>query len=222
MKPRLLRVVRLFAFEGALLLLALLCGARLSSLGLWGPALLVLSLGLAGCGAGAFVALHSGDVRMAVRCPRLDALGLRPGSADAPWEALEAADGALAALESAGAYREFFPEARRHLVQSAFRALAAYRFAERALDALREAPEGEARQRLAAQEAAARREAASLTAALMDLKARFVAATAPLLEGAPGPALRELGIQTDLLATAIDELHRAPEAVPASTSPVRS
>jgi hypothetical protein len=212
-----LRVGRLFLFEGSLLALAAAASAHLFSLELWGTALMAFAVGLAGCAAGASVALRSGDLMMAWRCPRLDALALRADSADAPWEALAAADEALGALESAGGYREFFPEARRHLVQSAFRSLAAYRLAERALDALREAPEGEARERLAAQEAAARREVASLTAALKDLKARFVAATAPVLGGEAGPALRELGAQTDLLAVAIDDLNRTPEAVPASS-----
>ncbi|MGC4115359.1 MAG: hypothetical protein QM765_12290 [Myxococcales bacterium] len=216
MKRRLLRVLHLFAFEAALTALATAAGVHLLALGLWGTALLVLLVSVAGSAAGALVALRSGDLRMAWRCPRLDALALHADSADAPWEALVAADQALAALETAGTYREFFPEARRHLVQSAFRALAAYRLAERALDALREAPEGTARERLAAQEATARREVESLTAVLKDLKARIVAATAPVLEGDAGPELRELGSQTELLAVAIDDLHRAPEALPFS------
>ncbi|MBI5544091.1 MAG: hypothetical protein HY901_09400 [Deltaproteobacteria bacterium] len=214
MKPRMVRLGRRVAVELLLLLLTVGVAVRLGAAGHPGWALAALAAGGLASGLGIAIAWRAGELAMAWRCPRLDALALRAGALDAPWSVLVAADSALAALQGAGSYREFFPEARRHLVQSAFRALAAHHLAGRARAALVDAPEGEARARLEAQEALALRELDNLTHALRDLKARFVAASAPLPIGEAPPELRELGEQSLLLARSIDELHRAPESVP--------
>jgi len=203
--------------EALMLALGSAAAVRLATLGLPGSALLAAGLGVAAAGLGLAVLGRAGDLAMAWRCPRLRALSLSPGRhRDAPWGALAAADAALEALSSCGTYREFFPEARRHLVQAAFRALAAQALARRAREALGDAPEGEPRARLEAQEALALREVAGLTASLKELKARFVAATAPAALADSTSALRELGASSDALAESIDQLHRAPEWVPAA------
>jgi len=216
MRRRVARISLRVWFEALLVGLGLAAAARLASMGSWGTALLALCLGGVAAGAGLLVQRRAGDLAMAWRCPRLDALAMRARSRHAPWDALEAADAALASLESCGSYREFFPEARRHLAQAAFRALAAHALASRAREALREAPEGEARARLEEQESMALREIASLAASMRELKARFVAATAPAVSADPTAALRILGEQSGVLAESIDTLHASPELVPLS------
>lgn len=216
MKLRLSRLARRIAVELALGLYTLAAAAALAHRGLPGTALLALLLGAAACAAGILVVRRSGALAMAWLCPRLDALAVRSEGRLAPWEALVAAEAALGALDAAGRYREFFPDARKHLLQSALRAVAAHHLADRARAAIAEAPEGAAKQRLVEQEALARREVASLCAALRELKARFVASTAPVLTGQAPSALATLAAQSEQLGLAIDDLHRAPEGVPVS------
>jgi hypothetical protein len=213
MKRRLIHLARCLAFEAVLLAFATVATGRLLSLGLWGSGLVALALGVAGSTAGLLLLWRSAELAMAWRCPRLHGLGLVPTGRDAPWEALTASEAAMATLEGAGSYQEFFPEARRHLVQSAVRAQAARQLELRAREALRDAPEGDARGRLIAQQALAKRELADLTAALRDLKARLIASTAPLPSGVAPAVLRELGAQSEVLAESIDSLHRSAEGV---------
>ncbi|MHB8874408.1 MAG: hypothetical protein ACYC8T_12035, partial [Myxococcaceae bacterium] len=85
-------------------------------------------LALLGAGAGVLVRHRSGELLMAWRCPRLDGLGLRTGSSDAPWAVLEAAERALEALVPAQRrFPGFFPNARGELIQAACRAVTAHR-----------------------------------------------------------------------------------------------
>lgn len=86
-----------------------------------------LALGLFGAGVGLAVRARAGELKLAWSCPRLDAMGLRPGSANAPWAVLAAAEGALEALGPAERrYRSFFPGARRDLLHAARRAVQAH------------------------------------------------------------------------------------------------
>jgi hypothetical protein len=209
MRRRITQVVRRALPEALLLAWAAATAIRLAGMGLYGSAALALGLGVVAGGIGIAVGWRSGDFALAWRCPRLDALALRAGSREAPWGALAAADAALSGLESCGGYREFFPEARRHLIQAAYHALAADALARRAREALADAPAGESRARLEAQEARALREIGSLTASLRELRARFASATAPLLQIDAAAPLRGLGEQSDALAESIDALHRA-------------
>ena len=216
MRRRFARLSRRIWFEALLFGLGLAAAVRLAAMGSLGSAALSFSLLWLAALAGILVQRRAGDLAMAWRCPHLDALAMRAGSREAPWSALVAADAALASLSGCGSYREFFPEARAHVVQAAFRALAAHGLARRAREALDDAPDGEPRTRLEAQEAMAARELLSLTASLRELKARFVAATLPLAPTDPAAALRGLSAQSDALAESIDTLHRSPELVPVS------
>jgi hypothetical protein len=174
------------------------------------PAYAVLAALVAGLAAGAGMAVltRSGELALAWNCPRLDALGLRSDSRDAPWAILRAAETTLAALDhEGGAYREFFPEARGNLLKSAYRVLDANGLRLRAERALREAPPGVARQHLERQRLRADQELLELTRMLHELRARLVAATAPMPrvdDAAPG--LRALEQQTGALAEAIDHV----------------
>ncbi len=124
-----LRCVRRALAELALLVLGM--GAAVALEVRAGPSFAsaaCLSLGLAGAAAGLAVRLRAGELQMAWRCPRLDRLGLRPGSADAPWAVLEAAELALDALGPAQQrFPAFFPGARQELMRAACRAVAAHR-----------------------------------------------------------------------------------------------
>jgi hypothetical protein len=158
--------------------------------------------------AGVAVLTRSGELALAWNCPRLDRLGLRTDSGHLPWSTLRAAEAALAALEQeGGAYREFFPQARADLLRSACRVVDAHRLSRRAERALREAPPGVARQHLERQQLRADKELLELTRVLCELRARFVAFTAPMpsVED-PVPSLRALEQQTGALAQAIDEV----------------
>jgi hypothetical protein len=151
---------------------------------------------------GVAVLLRKGELHLALLCPRLDALGLRAGTRQAPWETLAAADDALLVLaRDVGHFREFFPEARRDLVNAAARAVEAQRSLARTEAALACAPPGEARALLVAQRERASHEIGQLTGSLRELRARLIASTQPLPATAdPAPALRVLEERSQLLA----------------------
>ena len=153
-------------------------------------------------GAGAIALFCSGEVRLAVRCPRLDRLGLRVATRDAPWEALAAADAALRTLDrDIGHFRDFFPSARRDLINAAARALEAQRVLLRTDAALAEAPPGEGRILLEAQRTKSWHEIAGLTLSLRELRARLIASTQPLPAAIdPAPGLRALEDRTSALS----------------------
>ncbi|MFL5458593.1 MAG: hypothetical protein ACJ78X_19520 [Myxococcales bacterium] len=169
--------------------------------GAWagGAALILLWVAAA---TGIVVLWCRGELRLATRCPRLDRLGLRVASHDAPWEALIAADAALRTLErDIGHFREFFPDARRNLINAAARALEAQRVLLRTEAALEHAPAGEGRILLEAQRTTAMQEIAGLTRSLRELRARLIASTQPL-SGTTDPAfeLRALEERTFALS----------------------
>jgi hypothetical protein len=169
--------------------------------GAWagGAALILLCVAAA---TGVVVLWCRGELRLATRCPRLDRLGLRVASRDAPWEALIAADAALRTLErDIGHFREFFPDARRDLINAAARALEAQRVLLRAEAGLEHAPAGEGRILLEAQRTTAMQEIAGLSRSLRELRARLIASTQPL-SGTTDPAfeLRALEERTFALS----------------------
>jgi hypothetical protein len=145
-------------------------------------------LGLAAGGAAALIGMlllhRSGTLSLALRCPRLDAMGFQAGSPDAPWKVLSAADDALRTLAEEGrGYQDFFPEARRDLISAAFRALESHRLLVRAGRALAmfgdQLAEGERSPRKLLRDQALRadQELLALTQTLRELRARFIAAT---------------------------------------------
>jgi hypothetical protein len=169
--------------------------------GAWvGGAALVLLWVVAG--AGAVVLWRCGELRLAIRCPRLDRLGLRVAARDAPWEALAAADAALRTLErDLGGFRQFFPDARCDLINAAARALEAQRVLLRTEAGLEAAPPGEGRILLEAQRARSMEEIAGLTRSLRELRARLIASTQPLPAGVdPALGLRALEDRTSALS----------------------
>ena len=169
--------------------------------GAWagGAALILL---WAAAGAGAIVLWRCGELRLAIRCPRLDRLGLRVAARNAPWEALAAADAALRTLErDLGHFREFFPGARRELINAAARALEAQRILLRTEAGLEETPPGEGRILLEAQRVRSMQEIAGLTLSLRELRARLIASTQPLPAAIdPAPGLRALEDRTSALS----------------------
>jgi hypothetical protein len=152
--------------------------------------------------AGVVVLWRCGELQLAFCCPRLDRLGLRVAGRDAPWEALAAADAALQTLErDLGHFRDFFPDARRHLIGAAARALEAQRVLLRAEAGLSHAPRGEGRMQLEAQRARSMQEIAGLTRSLRELRARLIASTQPLGQGSdPALELRALEERTSALS----------------------
>jgi len=178
-------------------------------------ALVALGAGLGGAATGLLALHRSGALLFALRCPRLDRLGLRPGSRSAPWPALRAADEALSTLDQEGrGFRDFFPEARRDLVLAASRALELHRQfvrAERALLQIGEAPApeqpGSARKLLRSQSERAFLELQALTRGMRDLRARLIASTAPQ-HAVPDalPSLRALEERSEALAQAGEEV----------------
>jgi hypothetical protein len=145
----LVRVLFRLKTEVALSMLGAVVGVHLAMMR--SPEFAVLAAVLAGLATGAGIAVltRSDELTLAWNCPRLDALGLRSDSRDAPWAILRAAEATLAALEhEGGAYREFFPDARANLLKSAYRVLDANGLRLRAERALRDAPPGVARQHL--------------------------------------------------------------------------
>ena len=163
---------------------------------------------------GLWIHLREGRLHMALRCPRLDALDLVPGSRSAPWSTLAAADQALATLDQEGRrFRAFFPNARRDLLQGAVRAIDAHRQWVRAERALTTAPQGEARRQLEVQSLRATREIAELTRMLRELRYQLIASTMPLSSAADAlPSLQRLGLRTAALGDAVDELAVCPES----------
>jgi hypothetical protein len=204
----LVRVLFRLKTEVALAVLGAVVGVHLAML--IAPVAVVLAAVLAGLATGAGIAVltRSGELTLAWSCPRLDALGLRSDSRAAPWAILRAAEATLAALEhEGGAYREFFPEARANLLKSAYRVLDANGLRLRAERALRDAPPGVARQHLERQCLRADQELLELTRMLQELRARLVAATAPMPRVDDAQAgLRALEQQTGALAEAIDHV----------------
>src|SRR4051812_40713707 len=153
-------------------------------------------------GAGAIVLWRRGEVRLAIRCPRLDRLGLGIAALRAPWDALAAADAALRTLDrDIGHFREFFPDARRDLIEAAARALEAQRVLLRTEAGLEGAPPGQGRFLLEAQRTTAMQEIAGLSRSLRELRARLIASTQPL-SGTTDPAseLRALEERTFALS----------------------
>lgn len=153
-----------------------------------------VSLGLLGAAVGLFIRARLGELKMAWRCPHLDSLGLRVGSADAPWGVLESAEAALEALEPAQRrYPDFFPNARRELITAACRAVAAHR----RVVCARNAPGLEGR---------AAEELAKLTQLLRDIRLRLLEATlTPQTDDSPLGALEALEERCGALATAVAE-----------------
>jgi hypothetical protein len=153
-------------------------------------------------GAGGVVLWRCGELRLAFCCPRLERLGLRVASRAAPWEALAAADVALRTLDrDLGHFREFFPGARRELINAAARALEAHRILLRTDAALEEAPPGEGRNLLEAQRVRSIQEIAGLTLSLRELRARLIASTQPLPAAIdPALGLRALEERTSALS----------------------
>jgi len=133
-------------------------------------------------GAGAIALFCSGEVRLAVRCP--------------------AADAALRTLDrDIGHFRDFFPSARRDLINAAARALEAQRVLLRTDAALAEAPPGEGRILLEAQRTKSWHEIAGLTLSLRELRARLIASTQPLPAAIdPALGLRALEDRTSALS----------------------
>jgi hypothetical protein len=199
-----LRLLRRTIWEWALFAFGLALGAYL--LGRHVPAALAV---VAICAGAAWVGLRalrrSGELAMAWNCPRLDALGVRPAGLDAPWPALRAADATLAALDDAGNFREFFPEARREIAGAAKRLLDAHALLRRAERALETAPKGEGRRRLEEQAARGGLEVVELNALLQELRLRVIASTAPLGAASPVRSLRALEQRTSALASATTE-----------------
>ncbi len=210
-------IFRLLCRSSIELLLALagmaIYGALLSA-GERRNALIGLCAGLGGAVMGLLMLHRSGSLLLALRCPRLDALGLRAGSRSAPWTTLRAADDALRTLDEEGrGYRDFFPEARRDLLAAAFRAIESHRQLVRAEGALLAAPEEQARPRggagqlLRDQAERAELELHALTRTLRDLRARLIASTAPQ-HSVPDalPSLRALEERSEALAQAGEEV----------------
>jgi hypothetical protein len=187
-----LRVLRRSAIELALVAAGAWCGNAALVFIVWSAAV-----------AGLVVLLRKGELHLALLCPRLDALGLRLATRKAPWQSLTAAEAALRALDhEVGHFREFFPEARRDLVNAAARALESQRNLTRAEAALVFAPQGESRALLEAQRERAARELERLTGSLRDLRARLVASTQPLPATAdPANALRALEERSRILSS---------------------
>ena len=170
--------------------------------GAWagGSALILLWVA---AGAGVVVLCRSGELWLAIRCPRLDRLGLRVAARNgAPWEALAAADAALRTLDrDLGHFRDFFPGARRELINAAARALEAHRILQRTNAGLHEAPPGEGKILLEAQRARSMQEIAGLTRSLRELRARLIASTQPLPAAIdPALGLRALEDRTSALS----------------------
>ena len=179
----------------------------------WAAAVFLISVLAAG--AGMLRLWGAGDLALAWRCPRLDRGGLFLRGKDAPWELLRTAEATLAVFEREGtAFRPFFSGAERDLVASSERAVEAYRLARRAQAALTDAPPGEARIRLEHQRDAAGAELEVLKTLLQEVRARFLAATAPSsrVEDAL-PALRALEQRSGALGDALDELRQSPPRV---------
>jgi hypothetical protein len=169
--------------------------------GAWAGSAAMILLWVAAA-AGAVVLWRCGELSLAIRCPRLDRLGLRVAARDAPWDALAAADAALRTLErDLGRFGEFFPGARRDLINAAARALEAHRILLRTNAGLVEAPAGEGRTLLEAQRVRSMQEIAGLTLSVRELRARLIASTQPLPAAIdPGPGLRALEERTSALS----------------------
>ncbi len=153
---------------------------------------------------------RTGDLALAWRCPRLDRLGVRLKSRAAPWDVLGHAEAALQTLASeATPLDRFAPSARLDIARSARRAVEVHVVKSRAEGALRHAPEGAARQALLGQSAVATQELSSLNRLLAELRARFVASTAPLSsEDDAAPALLALNDTSVALGDAREEEDR--------------
>jgi hypothetical protein len=169
--------------------------------GAWAGGAALILLWVA-AGAGAVVFWRAGEVRLALRCPRLDRLGLRVAARNAPWETLAAADATLRTLErDLGHFRDFFPDARRELINAAARALEAHRTLVRTEAGLKEAPPGEGRILLEAHRMRSMQDIAALTLSLRELRARFIASTQPLPAAIdPAFGLREIEDRTSALS----------------------
>jgi hypothetical protein len=157
-----------------------------------------------------------GELAIAWRCPRLDALGVKPRSRDVPWPVLRSAEDALAALEGdVKRFESFFETARVDISRTARRALELQALRTRAQRALAHAPEGEARRLLDEQADRAEAELAELRGLLAELQARFIASTAPLhAVDDPTPALRALEQRSGALGDALEEIRsKAPQRV---------
>jgi hypothetical protein len=165
-------------------------------------------LGVAAALAGLAFAWQRGELRLAWRCPRLDRLGVKPLTRAAPWSVLCAAEAALVSLGGdVRRFEDFFETARLDIAKAARRAVQLQSLKLRADRALLHAPEGEARQALVQQTRLASEEQRSLEALLAELRARFVASTAPLPTVAdPLPALKALEQRSGALGAALDEL----------------
>jgi hypothetical protein len=148
---------------------------------------------------------------VAWRCPRLDRLGLRPASRDAPWPVLDAAEAAIATLEQdAAAFGVFFHGAQRDILASTRRTLDLHRFRKKTEHALADAPAGEARTQLETQCARATAELEQVHTLLRELKTRFIASTTALPAGEdPTHRLRALEERTGALGQALEELRPA-------------
>jgi hypothetical protein len=159
-------------------------------------------------GVGLWLHARSGDLRLAWRFPRLDRLGLRAASQDAPWHVLHAAEAAIATLEQdAAAFGAFFHGAQRDILASTRRTLDLHRFRRKTEHALVDAPAGEAKMQLEAQCARATAELEQVHTLLRELKTRFIASTTALPVGEdPTQRLRALEERTGALGQALEEL----------------
>ncbi len=202
---RILRLTRRLSVELALLALGAACAAKLGA-SVW--ALAAGAWTLAACAAGVAVLHRRGELRLAWDCPRLDRLQLRVESNDLPWAALRSADSVLEALDAGGARRAgFYVGAKSELLKAASRVVDAHRLSARARAALIGAPEGEGRRRLEHQAQRADAELLSLTTLLRELRARMLAASAPVASVEdPTASLEALARRTDALSQAVEEL----------------
>jgi hypothetical protein len=178
-------------------------------------ALGVLATGVLTCAAAVAVLVQRGELKLAWRCPRLDRLGVELPSADAPWPALLAADGALAALDEASRrYPMFFPEGRRDLLRGAHRAVDLHRALTRSTAESNRLPDGLPRRSLQLRATRAGDELRALERSLGEIRSRLVEATTAPRCAEGEVALSRLAERTTALADAVTEIS-AGDVIPA-------
>lgn len=172
-----------------------------------------LALALCGCVAGLCARWALGELTMAWCCPRLDALGLRPDSREAPWAALQTAEEVLRLFRPAARrFPAYFPEGQAEVAKAARGALAAHR---RKVEALAQA------HRLQGFEAPWLEKAEAAQAELWRLERSLQAIRAHLVEVLSPPS-PELPVALDVLEGRSEALAAALQEASARPAEVRS
>jgi hypothetical protein len=207
MKSRFVRIACRTATEVVVGLVAIAAAVQLWILSEPWLAAAVVGVGGVTSAAGLWFLWRQGELQLAWRCPRLDGLGVRPGTADAPWEALKAAEGAVLALDEASArFPDFFPEGRRDLLKAVYRTLEAHRRQRRMAAEATRLPDSALRRGLEVRAQQAREELASLVTSFGEIRSRLVeTASAPRCEEG-GPLLGSLRQRSQALAEAVHEV----------------